>query len=69
MLLVIDWKITRVLLTFRTCCDFVEVLAALLAKILLRTCGLIHNSDTATVLPDLTDIALYEQATQVVAFQ
>ena len=46
--------------------DTVQVLAASLAEILVRTRGLFHDADAAAVLPDLALIALDEQAAGII---
>lgn len=46
--------------------DTVQILAASLAEILVRTRGLFHDADAAAVLPDLALIALDEQAAGIV---
>jgi hypothetical protein len=43
----------------------VHLLVAELAKVVVGTFCLIHDTDTATVLPDVTFVALDEQATSV----
>jgi hypothetical protein len=45
----------------------VKVFPALLAEVLFGTGGLIHNADAPAMLPDLADVALDEQAAQIVA--
>jgi hypothetical protein len=45
--------------------DIVHLLVAELAKVVVGTFCLIHDTDTATVLPDVTFVALDEQATSV----
>lgn len=46
-----------------------KVLSAFLAKVLLWAGSFIHNADTTAVLPDLADVALNEEAAEIVAFQ
>jgi hypothetical protein len=41
----------------------VKVFSALLAEVLVWTGFLLHDADTAAMLPDLADVALDEQAT------
>jgi hypothetical protein len=48
---------------FRTRHDLVKVFSALLAEVLVWTGFLLHDADTAAMLPDLADVALDEQAT------
>ena len=43
----------------------VQVLATLLTKVFLRTHRLVQDSNTTSVLPNLTDVALYEKASGV----
>jgi hypothetical protein len=45
----------------------VKVFAALLAKVLVGAGFFLHDAHTATVLPDLANVALDEQPSQVVA--
>jgi hypothetical protein len=45
----------------------VEVLPALLAKVLIRAGGFVHDANTATVLPDLANVALNEQTARILA--
>lgn len=46
--------------------DFVQIFPALLAEIFVGTCCLIHDPDTATMLPDFTEITLDEHAADFV---
>jgi hypothetical protein len=45
--------------------DIVHLLVAELAKVVVGTLCLIHDADTATVLPDVTFVALDEQAASI----
>ena len=51
---------------FRTRHDLVEVLSALLAEVLVWAGLFLHDAHAAAVLPDLADVALDEEAAQII---
>jgi hypothetical protein len=53
---------------FGTDCDLVQLLLADFAKVLVGAGLLLHDADAAAVLPDLADVALNEETTQIVAW-